>query len=98
MSQQHDLLNEHLKVLKGVGAPSLDDGFYGRLRNRMEVEAIKRDRKMVRGAAWAASILLLILMFNLYWLRPSSGDQAMPATDGIGGFAVFYDQSISTDL
>ena len=95
---EQDPLADHLKVLDLVDPMPLDPAFYGRLRERMHRQSVKRERNALRQAGLATAILALLLVVNLRWLSRATSVPGSTEATGISGFASFYGQSISPDL
>lgn len=96
--ENNSLVDEHLLSLIDIKETETDAFFYTRLKARMEREHSQADWNFPLKPIWIIATMGFLLVINVFMFtaKNKTTKTQLEDTSSIKGFAVSYDQSISS--
>ncbi len=91
-----DFLKEYLSILPAIPQYETDAFFYTRLKARMERELSGSEWLFAPAARWVFGSLAILLMLNLFLLKPGRSEEASMQVSTLRDFALSYEQTVTT--
>ena len=91
-----DMLEEYLRILPAIPEYETDAFFYTRLKARMERVLSGSEWLFAPAARWVFGSLAILLLLNLFLLKPGKSEEASMQVSTLRDFALSYEQPVTT--